>query len=111
MLVAVREAWVRVRSADGSVLLEKTLQPGDTYVLPQTESAATLRAGAASSVFFIINGLTYGPAGGRGQVVDKIVLSAEALSQKFAQADVEANDDARQAVRVAEAALIVQKDQ
>jgi cytoskeleton protein RodZ len=111
MLVAVREAWVRVRSADGSVLLEKTLQPGDTYVLPQTETAATLRAGAASSVFFIINGLTYGPAGGRGQVVDKIVLSAEALSQKFAQADVEANDDARQAVRVAEAALIVQKDQ
>ncbi|MFT4783416.1 MAG: cytoskeleton protein RodZ [Paracoccaceae bacterium] len=111
MLVAVREAWVRVRSADGSVLLEKTLQPGDTYVLPQTEAAATLRAGAASSVFFMINGLTYGPAGGRGQVVDKIVLSAEALSQKFAQADVEANDDAKQAVRVAQAALTLQKDQ
>jgi hypothetical protein len=56
MLVAVRPAWVRVRAADGSILLEKTLQAGDTYVVPQMEEAPTLRAGAAGAVFFAVNG-------------------------------------------------------
>ena len=32
VLIAVRPAWVRVRSADGSVLFEKILDAGEEYV-------------------------------------------------------------------------------
>lgn len=105
VLVAVRPAWVRVRSADGSTLLEKILNPGDTYVVPQTEEPPTLRTGAAGALFFAVNGVTYGPAGADGAVVDKIALSPSALSGSFAVADATDGVDAQKAVAVAEAML------
>ena len=37
-LVAVRSAWVRIRSADGDTLFEKTLEPGETYEVPVAEA-------------------------------------------------------------------------
>jgi len=105
MLVAVRPAWVRVRASDGSVLLERILEPGDSWVVPQAEEPATLRTGAAGAVYFAVGGQTYGPAGPNGAVVDQIALTGEALTQDFAQADPAASTDAREAVAVAEAAL------
>jgi hypothetical protein len=62
-IFAVRESWVRVRSADGTVIYEKVMQPGDKYVLPKTEEPPTLRTGYAGGVYFAVNGKTYGPAG------------------------------------------------
>lgn len=105
MLVAVGEAWVRVRDADGSVLLERLLQPGDSYVLPRSERPATLRAGAAGNVFFMVNGETYGPAGSTGAVVSNVALSPDGLTEQFARVDPEAGGQSAEAVRVAEAAL------
>ncbi|SFB81786.1 helix-turn-helix domain-containing protein [Tropicimonas isoalkanivorans] len=105
MLVAVRPAWVRVRSGDGSILLEKILNPGDTYVVPQTEQPPTLRTGAAGAVYFAVNGETYGPAGPQGAVVDKIALNPAGLTETFAMADVNSDEDARKAVEVAQAAI------
>lgn len=105
VLVAVRPAWVRVRAGDGSILLEKILNPGDTFVVPQTDVAPTLRTGAAGALYFAVNGQTYGPAGGNGAVVDKIALSSIALTEKFALADASSGEDARKAVEVAQAML------
>jgi cytoskeletal protein RodZ len=105
MLVAVRPAWVRVRAADGTVLLERILEPGDSWEVPATEEPPTLRTGAAGAVFFAVNGQTYGPAGPNGAVVDQIALTGDALSRDFALADPESSPDAREAVAVAEAAL------
>ena len=64
-LFAVRPSWVRVQSADGSVILEKILDAGEQYVLPTMESAPVLRSGNAGSVYFAVNGVAYGP-GARG---------------------------------------------
>lgn len=105
LLVAVRPAWVRVRAADGSVLFERTLEPGDTWVVPPTEAPPTLRTGAAGAVYFAVNGQTYGPAGPNGAVVDGIALNSGALQQDFALVDPAASEAAREAVAVAEAAL------
>jgi hypothetical protein len=105
MLVAVRPAWVRVRAADGTVLLERILEPGDSWEVPPSEAPPTLRTGAAGAVYFAVNGETYGPAGPNGAVVDQIALTSEALSTEFALADPAASDAAREAVAVAEAAL------
>ena len=42
-LLAVRPSWVRVQSADGTVLFEKVLDAGERYVVPQMEAPAVLR--------------------------------------------------------------------
>ncbi|NDR56449.1 helix-turn-helix domain-containing protein [Aliiruegeria sabulilitoris] len=105
MLVAVRPAWVRVRAADGSVLLEKILNPGDTYVVPQTEGSPTLRTGAAGALYFAVNGQTYGPAGANGAVVDKVALNSASLTETYALAEATDGSDAQKAVAVAQAML------
>ena len=105
VLVAVRPAWVRVRASDGSILFEKTLNPGDTYVVPQTEEPPILRTGAAGALYFAVNGETYGPAGGNGAVIDGVQLSSADLTGSFQVADLTADPDAgRAAVIVAELA-------
>ena len=104
-LVAVRPAWVRVRSADGSTLLEKILNPGDTFIVPQTEEPPTLRTGAAGAIFFAVNGVTYGPAGDNGAVVDKIALNSAALTESYSVAEATDGADAKKAVAVAQAML------
>lgn len=61
-LLAVRPSWVRVQSADGTVLFEKILDAGERYVVPTMELPPVLRAGNSGSLYFAVNGQTYGPA-------------------------------------------------
>ena len=99
---------MRIKAADGSVLLEKILRPGETYVVPRTDSPPILRTGEAGAVYFAVNGQTYGPAGTRGQVLDQIALVPQALTDRFALADPAQDANATRAVAVAEAALGLQ---
>ena len=62
-LLAVQPSWVRVQSADGTVIFEKILDAGETFVLPAADEPHRLRAGNAGSLYFSVNGETYGPAG------------------------------------------------
>lgn len=93
VLFAVRPAWVRVRSADGSVIFEKILDPGEEFNVPITETPATLRAGNAQSVFFRVNGVTYGPAGANTSVVSNVALGPDELSTDYSVADLSRDDD------------------
>lgn len=103
-LLAVRPSWVRVSASDGTVLFEKTLDAGERYVVPQLETAASLRSGNSGSVFFVVNGQTYGPAAPGPQVVKDIALSPEALTGKYALADLTVDADlSRFVTEVAEA--------
>jgi hypothetical protein len=86
-LIAVQPSWVRVRAADGTVLFEKILDAGERYVLPDIEGVPTLRAGNAGSLYFAVNGQTYGPAGDGPSVVKNVALSAEDLAGTYALAD------------------------
>lgn len=92
-LLAVRPAWVRVQAADGTVLFEKNLDAGERYVVPQMESPPVLRAGNSGSVYFAVNGQTYGPAAPGAQVVKNVALSPEALTQAYALADLTSDAD------------------
>lgn len=107
MLVAVRDAWVRVKAADGTVLHEKIIAAGTTYVVPAMEEPPTLRVGDAGALYFTVNGQTHGPAGARGAIADKIALGSSILTEQFAAVDPADDTDAREAVQVAEAALSV----
>ncbi|NND20434.1 MAG: DUF4115 domain-containing protein, partial [Silicimonas sp.] len=73
-LLAVRPSWVRVQAADGTVIFEKILDAGETFDVPLTEEPAQLRAGNAGSLYFAVNGKTYGPAGDGPVVIKGVVL-------------------------------------
>lgn len=92
-LVAVRPAWVRVRAADGSSVFEGILNAGDTYPIPVTEDPATLRVGESGAIYFAVNGQHFGPVGPRGQVTSNVALSAEAVSQNYAVANISGDQD------------------
>jgi hypothetical protein len=100
----VRPAWVRVQAADGTILFEKNLDAGERYIVPQMEVPPVLRAGNSGSVYFAVNGKTYGPAAPGAQVVKNVALSPEALTQAYALADLESDADlGRFVTEVAEA--------
>ncbi|HRK41856.1 MAG TPA: DUF4115 domain-containing protein [Gemmobacter sp.] len=101
-ILAVRPSWVRVSSADGAVLFEKILEAGERYQVPALEQAATLRSGNAGSVYFLVNGQAYGPAAPGPQVVKNVALTEEALTGKYAAANLEDDADLKRIVTVAE---------
>ncbi|WP_136685559.1 helix-turn-helix domain-containing protein [Falsirhodobacter xinxiangensis] len=92
-ILAVRPSWVRVQSADGTVLFEKILEAGERYEVPQMEAPAVLRAGNSGSVYFAVNGKAYGPAASGAQVVKNVALTPDALTGKYAVADLTGDAD------------------
>ncbi len=105
-LLAVRPSWVQVKAADGTVLFEKILDAGERWAVPQLEEPPVLRAGNSGSVYFGVNGKTFGPAAPGAQVVKNVALSPEALSEKFAEADLSADPELAAIVNVAQAAQL-----
>ena len=103
VLFAVRPSWVRIQAADGAVIFEKILDAGEKYVLPKTQEPPLLRVGNAGSVYFTLNGVTYGPAGVGPSVAKNVVLSPEALKEKYAEADLSKDEDLARFVAVAQA--------
>jgi cytoskeletal protein RodZ len=102
-ILAVRPSWVRVSAADGTVLFEKILDAGERYAVPALEEPPVLRSGNSGSIYFAVNGQTYGPAAPGAQVVKNVSLAAEALTGKFALADLTGDSDlARYVTTVAE---------
>lgn len=102
-LLAARPAWVRVTSADGTVLLEKIMDAGERVTLPSLEEAPKLRTGNSGAVYFAVNGQTYGPAAPGPQVVKNIELSPGSLTATYALADLNADPELAQMVAVAQA--------
>ncbi len=103
-VLAVRPSWVRVSAADGTVLFEKILDAGERYAVPQLEQAASLRSGNSGSIYFVVNGQTFGPAAPGAQVIKGVQLSPEALTTKYTVADLTGDADLAQfIVNVADA--------
>ncbi|WP_112873847.1 RodZ domain-containing protein [Paracoccus endophyticus] len=106
-ILAVRAAWVRVSAADGTVILEKTMDAGERFVLPKTEQPPLLRTGNSGAIYFAVNGQTFGPAAPGAQVVKNVELSPVAVTAAYAQADPTADPELAQMIAVASAAPFV----
>ena len=103
VLVAVRPAWVRVRSADGATLFEKTLEPGETWEVPVSDAPATLRTGNSGALYMAVGGQTFGPVAPGAQVVSGIALDAASVQGAYAVADLEADADLARVVAALDA--------
>lgn len=99
-VLAVRPSWVRVSAADGTVLFEKILDAGERYAVPPLQEAAELRSGNSGSIYFVVNGQTFGPAAPGAQVIKGVALSPEALTASYTVADLSGDADLAQFVSV-----------
>lgn len=106
-ILAVRPAWVRVSAADGSVLFEKVMDAGERYTPPKLEEAPVLRTGESGAIYFAVNGVAHGPVGKRGEVTKNIVLAPEAVTEKYATAEIDADGDLARMIAVADASAVV----
>ncbi len=88
-VLAVTPSWVQVKAADGTVLFEKILDAGERYTAPTLEAAAVFKTGNSGSIYFVVDGVPYGPAAPGANIVKDIALSPEALTEKFALANCE----------------------
>ena len=92
-VVAVRPAWIRVTAADGSVMFEGTLNGCESYEVPAREEAPQLRVGESGSVYFQVADAHFGPVGPRGTITRDIALGADAVTDRFAVADLSRDTD------------------
>jgi len=91
-MVAVRPSWVRVSAADGTVIFETIMEPGDTWDAPATEQPPTLRTGESGAIYFALNGEYYGPVGQTGRVTSNLTLAVDFLKQTYTVADLAADE-------------------
>ncbi|WP_240769012.1 helix-turn-helix domain-containing protein [Paracoccus liaowanqingii] len=101
-LLSVRPAWVRVTSADGTVLLEKIMDAGERFALPPLEQPPVLRTGNSGAVYFAVNGQAYGPAAPGAQVISGVELSPSSLTERFALADLQTDPELAQMIAMAQ---------
>ena len=105
-ILAMRPSWVRVSAVDGTVLFEKILDAGERYNVPAMSQAPVLRAGNSGSVYFKVNGKTYGPASPGSNVVKNLSLAAASLTTTFQLANKSGDADLAHFVNVAEATQV-----
>ncbi|MBM2291087.1 DUF4115 domain-containing protein [Sulfitobacter pseudonitzschiae] len=104
-MVAVRPSWVRVRGADGTVIYETVMQPGDTWTAPATEEPPVLRTGESGAIYFAMNGKFYGPVGPNGAVTSNLPLEIAGLQETYLPVDINTDSGL---VRYAEASATAQ---
>ncbi len=102
-MVAVRPAWVRVSAADGSVIFEGIMEPGQSYDVPRTEEPPLLRVGESGAIYFDVNGDVFGPVGARGTVTSNFALAADQVSAALSVADLTGDDNLARMVAEAQA--------
>ncbi len=91
LLVTTSESWVRVKDESGRVLFERVLVAGEQYEVPETGERLILRAGNSGSLYFVVNGVHYGPSGEGTSVIDNVFLDPEELKNNYAVVEGELN--------------------
>lgn len=91
-MVAVRPSWVRVTDADGTVIFETIMEPGDIWDAPVGDAPPVLRTGESGAIYFALNGEYYGPVGETGQVTSNLALDVDSLKSTYAIADLAADE-------------------
>ena len=86
-MVAAYPSWVRVTSADGSVIFEKVMNKGDVYEIPATQEPPTLRTGESGALYFALADTCVGPVGARGSITSNLPLQREALAELYVPVD------------------------
>ncbi|SFJ12579.1 helix-turn-helix domain-containing protein [Albimonas pacifica] len=82
-LVVTDPAWVQVKARDGSILVQRIMESGESWQVPLDEPGAELRAGNAGGVWVQVDGALHGPLGRPGEVVKRISLAPARVAQDW----------------------------
>lgn len=82
-IIASRPAWVRVSRADGTILFEKILDGGESFLLPKDASETSLRAGNSGAVYLSLDGQFFGPVGHETAVVKDVALAPVSILERY----------------------------
>tara|TARA_R110002124_G_scaffold217817_9_gene383613 strand:+ start:53691 stop:55097 length:1407 start_codon:yes stop_codon:yes gene_type:complete len=78
VLRATEESWVEVKAEDDNPVLSRVLNPGDTYMAPNTPDLK-LTTGNAGGLEIRVDGKEIKSLGGTGSIIREIPLAAESL--------------------------------
>lgn len=78
------------------------MAPGQNFVVPATEDPARLRVGESGAMYFAVNGVHYGPVGPTGVVTSNVELTTASLTEVYAVADLNADNDLAEIVNFAQ---------
>jgi len=87
-VLVTENAWVQITAADGTVIYENIMLPGEEFVVPQLELAPKLRAGMSGYVYFSVDGELFGPVGKGTSVRKNVELSAANISTSLQTPDL-----------------------
>lgn len=82
-ILAVEDAWVRVRDGERKVLFTGILAPGERFTLPEGAVAPQLRAGNAGAVYVVVDGAAFGPLGSGPEVAKNVDLKPDAIRAAY----------------------------
>lgn len=83
VIQATSDAWIEIKNADGRVLYQTILHPGDKYTVPN-QPQLTLTTGNAGGTEVVLSGDVIGPL--KGHVLHDIPLDAQSLRAASGQA-------------------------
>lgn len=78
-LTATGPVWLRVYEQGGATIMERTLQPGETYRIPPTAQRPMLRVGAPEALRVTVGQTVIPPLGPAGQPVGDVSARPEDL--------------------------------
>jgi transcriptional regulator with XRE-family HTH domain len=90
-IVAVRQGWLEVRGADGTIFLSRTMAEGESY-FPRLKAGWTVSARNGGTFEWRVGDITVSPLGPEGAQVfsvsvdDQLVLAAQATAPTVAEA-------------------------
>ena len=87
-VLVTENAWVQITAADGTVIYENIMLPGEEFVVPQLELPPKLRAGMSGYVYFSVDGELFGPVGSGTSVRKNVELSAANISTSLQSPDL-----------------------
>lgn len=92
-IVAVRQGWLEVRGADGTIFLSRTMAEGENY-FPRLKAGWTVSARNGGAFEWRVGDLTVGPLGPEGAQVfsvsvdEQLIRAAEVSAPVVAEAEV-----------------------
>ncbi|MDX1540749.1 MAG: DUF4115 domain-containing protein [Geminicoccaceae bacterium] len=81
ILRALGESWMQIRSTSGDYLRTRTLEAGDSFLVPNRDDLV-LWTGNAGAIEFLVDGERIAPLGPVGQVIRDVPLEPSALLER-----------------------------
>ena len=70
-------SWIRINDTGSTVVFEKILKAGEVLEIQDNWFNGTLRTGNAKDLFFLLNGVTYGPVSDSRKVIKNFKIDAQ----------------------------------